>query len=122
MLSSIIKKSHINIIKFVSFSSLKTNQKKSLLNPILTWPAKQLTLIESYNYALKFLKKNNIPEAEDSSRYLICDITSIGYRYSDFNNNQNLILTKIQLDKYGEYLNMRINRIPVQYIIGFVYY
>jgi hypothetical protein len=54
MVSSIIKKSHINIIKFVSFSSLKTNQKKSLLNPILTWPDKQLTLIKSYNYALKF--------------------------------------------------------------------
>ena len=70
----------------------------------------------------KFLKtlfiEKNIQEPELSATYLISDVTKIGYKLSDFNNNLGKIISENEIGLLNDHVNKRLNRIPVQYIIG----
>ena len=79
---------------------------------------KDITINQSYNIIKDKFSTENVSEPESSARYLICDVAKIGYRMSDFNNNHNMILNSIQLNQLNEFCFRRINREPVQYIIG----
>lgn len=79
---------------------------------------KDITINQSYNIIKDKFSKENVSEPESSARYLICDVTKIGYRMSDFNNNQDMKLNSTQLNQLNEFCFRRIKREPVQYIIG----
>jgi release factor glutamine methyltransferase len=53
-----------------------------------------------------------------SARMMLCDVTKIGYRLSDFNKNQDIILSSSQLIQLSEYCRLRKERTPLQYVIG----
>lgn len=73
---------------------------------------------EAYNTATQYLDKYGIPEAEISARMMLCEVTKIGYRMSDFNRNQDIILSTVQLDQLSSYCQLRRERTPLQYVIG----
>ena len=72
----------------------------------------------AYNYTRTELSAANVSEAESSARYLVSDVTKIGYRLSDFHNSQNLLLNQAQISKLKEYITRRKAHEPVQYILG----
>jgi release factor glutamine methyltransferase len=59
-----------------------------------------------------------VPEPDISARILIADVTKIGYRMSDFDRHQELLLTEAQIRQLEKFCKMRVNRMPLQYIIG----
>lgn len=67
---------------------------------------------------MAYLDTNGVPEPDLSARTFLCDVTKIGYRLSDFNRNQGLILSTPQIQVLSEYCKLRIERVPVQYVIG----
>ena len=79
---------------------------------------KDITINQSYKIIKDKFLIENVSEPESSARYLICDVAKIGYRMTDFNNNQNMKLNNIQLNQLNEFCFRRIKREPVQYIIG----
>ena len=77
-----------------------------------------INLRQAYERAASYLEENDVPEADISARMMLCDVTKIGYRMSDFNNNQDKILSNVQLIELSEYCRLRKNRTPLQYVIG----
>ena len=77
-----------------------------------------LSVKRVYELVVDDLTVAQVPEAESSARYLISDAVDIGYKYSDFQNNQALLLNQGQVRKVNEYVKRRKAREPVQYIIG----
>lgn len=77
-----------------------------------------INLLKAYNSASSYLGKWGVPEADISARMILCDITKIGYRISDFNNNLNIQLSSNQLNQLSEYCKLRSERQPLQYVIG----
>ena len=78
-----------------------------------------LSLKNAFETAIQTLREGNASDPEASARYLLCDVTKIGYRLSDFNKNLNtLYLTDEQIIQLNTHLNERIQHKPVQYIIG----
>ena len=85
----------------------------------LCWDSSNVVKIrEAYGRAASYLRDNDVPEADISARIMLCDVTEIGYRMSDFNNNQDKIMTNMQLAQLSEYCRLRRNRTPLQYVIG----
>lgn len=80
--------------------------------------ADSIKLKDAYLDAASYLDGNGVPEADISARMMLCDITKIGYRMSDFNNNQEIVLTAANLSQLSEYCRLRNNRTPLQYVIG----
>jgi release factor glutamine methyltransferase len=79
----------------------------------------KLSLKNAFDTAIQVLRQGNASDPEASARYLLCDVTNIGYRLSDFNMNLNtLYLTDEQVNKLNSHLQERIKHKPVQYIIG----
>jgi release factor glutamine methyltransferase len=78
-----------------------------------------INVFEAYKLALKAFNSKQVSEPELSARYLICDSTNIGYKYSNFQDNLYLTLNNDQLMKLKSQLSKRIDlNMPVQYIIG----
>lgn len=78
-----------------------------------------LSLKNALETAIQTLREANASDPEASARYLLCDVTKIGYRLSDFNKNLNtLYLTDEQITLLNTHLKERIQHKPVQYIIG----
>ena len=85
----------------------------------LCWDSSNVVKMrEAYAIAASYLRDNDVPEADISARMMLCDVTKIGYRMSDFNNNQNKVMTSMQLTQLSEYCRLRRNRTPLQYVIG----
>ena len=77
-----------------------------------------VTIKDAYTSLQKIFTERNIPDAEPSARYLLCEVSNIGYRQSDFKKNFNFILNKEQLNNLNNYTSQRLDRVPIQYIIG----
>ena len=77
-----------------------------------------LLLKDAYRSIVTYLDENEVPESDISARTFLCDVTKIGYRLSDFNRHQDLPLTSTQIQTLNEYCKLRIERMPVQYVIG----
>lgn len=75
-------------------------------------------LIDAYKASRNHLLSCGVVDPDISARYLVCDAANIGYRYSDFQNNFNKILSQKQIDVLLSHCEKRCNREPVQYIIG----
>ena len=71
-----------------------------------------------YSEAVKMLAAGNVPEPEDSARLIISHIIGDGYRMSDFYRSRKYQFNSTQLLTLNSYLRERIERKPVQYIIG----
>ena len=85
----------------------------------ISWDSlKSIRVRNAYEDATSYLESSGVPEAEISARMMLCDVTNIGYRMSDFNNNQDLILTEEQLDRLSNQCRLRRDRTPLQYVIG----
>ena len=76
------------------------------------------TVATVYAASSAYLAVAGVPDAQSSARYLVCDVTDIGYRMSDFHRGQEVVLTGSQLDTMRDYIGKRARREPVQYIIG----
>lgn len=85
----------------------------------ISWDNKNdVKLNEAFRAISLYLESHQIPEADISARMMVCDVTSIGYRMSDFNNHQSLILSNEQLAQLSMQCSLRRNRTPLQYVIG----
>jgi hypothetical protein len=51
-----------------------------------------------------------VPEAESSSRFLLCDVANIGYKLSDFQRNLELVLSDSQISKLNDHVKRRIGK------------
>ena len=80
--------------------------------------SKTLLLKDAYRSIVAYLDENQVPESDISARTFLCDVTKIGYRLSDFNRHQDLQLTFAQIQTLTEFCKLRIERMPVQYVIG----
>lgn len=66
-----------------------------------------------------FFVSRGIPESEDSAMYLLCHVAGIhSYRRSEFFNNQELQLSTAQISTFLSHCQLRLQRLPLQYIIG----
>ncbi len=77
-----------------------------------------VTINDAYNGCIKLLNFHKIPEPEHSARYLISKATSIPYRYSMFLKALNNPLNSNHIQTLIEYVNKRLLREPIQYILG----
>jgi release factor glutamine methyltransferase len=85
----------------------------------ISWNNKNdVKLHEAYLAVSSYLELHEIPEADISARMMVCDVTNIGYRMSDFNNHQELTLSNEQLAQLSTQCTSRRNRTPLQYVIG----
>lgn len=73
---------------------------------------------DSFIVATKWLQDSGLDDAEESARHLISHATSIGTRFSDFQNNSKKLMTNEEVDTFVKMCLQRANREPVQYIIG----
>ena len=71
-----------------------------------------------YSVASSILKEYNVSEPEDSARFLLSHVANLGYRRSEFYSNSNQKLNPQQLEQFRSSISKRIDRTPVQYIIG----
>lgn len=71
-----------------------------------------------HKYIVEHFNKCNVSEPEESSRFLICEAAKLGYKLSDFNNNLDTILSDLELNILQDYCVKRLERYPIQYIIG----
>lgn len=76
------------------------------------------TIRQAYESIRKEFLTAQVPDPDDSARYLLCAATSIGYRLSDFTSNYNKKLNSSELSVLANYVLQRKERMPVQYIIG----
>ena len=71
-----------------------------------------------YSISSSFLRQRNVSEPEDSARYILAHVAQLGYKRSNFFANEDKILTDEQLRSFLYGLVKRIDRTPVQYILG----
>lgn len=102
----------------------RTDFKKHMTSSVITSLSsssvddEQRTVSDVYEEGMAILEANNVPDADDSSRYLLCSAANLGYRYSDFRQNMSKLLSKKELATFQAYIAKRLNREPIQYIIG----
>jgi len=77
-----------------------------------------VTVKAAYASITAHLEACGVPEADIAARMFLCDVTRVGYRASDFARAQGLVLTADQLDTLTRYSQQRVDRVPVQYVIG----
>jgi release factor glutamine methyltransferase len=105
--------------KLTSLSRRSLTTRNTFLNSRISWEGEtNVKLKEAYTNVASYLKENGVPESDISARMMVCDITKIGYRMSDFNNNQEIVLSQVQLTQLTEYCRLRKDRTPLQYVIG----
>ena len=83
----------------------------------------EVTMKSAYLHGLFVFNTNLIPEPEQSARYLLSDVIGIHtFKYSDFFNSLNderqLQLSAQQVERFNSHVASRMNRVPIQYIIG----
>ena len=85
-----------------------------------SWPSSNIEFKTAYWLAVDYLNDCGTEEAETSARYLVCDVVSIGMRYSDFNAAMasDITLSKEQITELKGYVQKRGDKMPVQYILG----
>lgn len=106
-------------LKLFNLSRRSLSTRSTVSNSRISWEGEtNVKLREAYTSAASYLEENGVPESDISARMMVCDITKIGYRMSDFNNNQEIILSKVQLSQLTEYCQLRKGRTPLQYVIG----
>jgi release factor glutamine methyltransferase len=102
-----------------SMSRRSLSTRSTVLNSRISWDGEtNVKLKDAYSNATSYLEENGVPESDISARMMVCDITKIGYRMSDFNKNQEIVLSQAQLTQLSEYCQLRKDRIPLQYVIG----
>jgi release factor glutamine methyltransferase len=77
----------------------------------------QSKVSEVYRSAVEQFLKHNIPDAEESARYLLCDVANIDYRLSSFQKSGGIVLSGEQLSRFSSHCQRRLDREPIQYII-----
>lgn len=79
----------------------------------------QRSLRAAYEDAMNIFQKNKISEPESSARYILCEVTGIGYRYTDFQANLDDCRLNTTHEKMLEaMIEQRLEKMPVQYILG----
>ncbi len=100
----------------------------------------RITLRKAYETTISRLQAAEIPEAEQSARYLLSEVMQTGYRVSDFNKalkihdevietteeppefttlvNKGVYLSRAQQERLDSHCQQREKRVPIQYIIG----
>ena len=106
-------------INLTSLSRRSLSTRDTVSYGRISWDGEvNVKLKEAYQNAASYLKDNGVPEPDISARMIVCDVTKIGYRMSDFNNNQDIVLSQSQLTQLTEYCQLRKDRTPLQYVIG----
>jgi release factor glutamine methyltransferase len=77
-----------------------------------------ISINDAYKECIKLFDRYEIPESEHSARYLISKVASIPYRYSAFLKSLDKSLDSNHIHKLIEYVNRRLLREPIQYILG----
>lgn len=82
-------------------------------------PPQLLPFSKAFEIANVYLAGHDVPDAEISARYLICDVAKTGYRLSDFHRaSEAEELSLEQLQQLSSHCVQRAQRMPVQYILG----
>lgn len=76
------------------------------------------TIEEAHHTAKNILSTGCIPDSEDSSRHILSYVCNLGTRYSDFQNSLKSRISEKQRSMFATCINRRLEREPVQYIIG----
>lgn len=77
-----------------------------------------LNIQDLHTHMTHIFKSNDIVDANTSARYLLCYSAGIPYTFSSFQNHLNENLRSDQFIKLQSCISRRLNREPVQYIIG----
>lgn len=77
-----------------------------------------VTVNDTYNGCIKLFNFHKVPEPEHSARYLISKAMNVPYRYSMFLKALNNPLDSSHIQTLIEYVNKRLLREPIQYILG----
>ena len=91
--------------------------------PVPRWPDPTAKMGYAYDVTRSYLQDKGVPEADNSARYLLCDVANLGYRRTDFHNaleegSAKNILSSEQLTMLAKHCLQRADRVPIQYIIG----
>ena len=84
-------------------------------------PRPQLTVDDLFKISTALFQSHSIPEPEDSAMYLLCHVAGIhSYRRSDFINQKDLKFSNPSkhILQFKSHCQARLDRCPVQYIIG----
>lgn len=76
------------------------------------------TVSEIFKNTKLYFESCGVDDSETSARYLISDAADIGYKYSDFQQHMNSKLSQAQITRLQSHCERRVNKEPVQYIIG----
>ncbi|MFW6134017.1 MAG: peptide chain release factor N(5)-glutamine methyltransferase [Elusimicrobiota bacterium] len=74
------------------------------------------TAEELFCFGCEKLRSENIICGETDCKFLLSDV--LGFSITDLFINLDLFISESQAEKFKYYLDKRINRIPIQYIIG----
>jgi release factor glutamine methyltransferase len=77
-----------------------------------------MTVAELFKLSTSIYAEKNIQEPEYSSRFLLCDAGHFGYKLSDFRRHLNEKLPQKDFETFLSHHSKRLDRTPVQYIIG----
>lgn len=82
-----------------------------------------VTMKSAYLHGLFVFNTNLVPEPEQSTRYLLSEVMGINsFKYSDFfntlNDDRQIQLNTQQVERFNSHITSRMNRVPIQYIIG----
>jgi release factor glutamine methyltransferase len=78
----------------------------------------RVTVKQAFIAVRSLFDQNNIPESEESARHLICHAATLGVRFSDFTKNLERVLNGQEIDRLQESCSKRLQRVPIQYIVG----
>lgn len=73
---------------------------------------------QAYDTAKVFFQQQALPDAEESARHLLQHAAQLGTRYSEFQSQLHVILPDTCLQTFKLYCEQRVQRLPIQYIIG----
>lgn len=72
-----------------------------------------------YKEAQLLFEANDIPEPEESARYLLCEVALIHcYKKSTFKQKLESTLNEDQIIRFKSHCTDRLKRMPIQYIVG----
>jgi release factor glutamine methyltransferase len=78
-----------------------------------------VTVSEAYEEGMDWLKKREIEDSEESSRYFLCSLPEVNsYRRSEFLKSKHRVLSQDSLNSFNKMLQERSTFKPIQYIIG----
>lgn len=79
---------------------------------------KAISVYDAFTIAKNVFEKYDIPDSDDSSRHLIMSAGNFGTKLSDFHSVSQHPLKEEVKKKFLQMVNRRLNREPIQYIIG----